>query len=131
MKDYSERKEPTITFLGEREGKPERELKSALRRRFTDMRTVERAYLARVRYGNAGPGEVALALVVSAGDQAAVVGAVNEVFHAQFNTSQHLDIIFLTPTLERNLSSVCPPFYPPVLLDGGVPSYGPPEAQKP
>ncbi|HLY15619.1 MAG TPA: enhanced serine sensitivity protein SseB C-terminal domain-containing protein [Bryobacteraceae bacterium] len=109
--DYSQRTEPAIIFLGEQDGKPERQLKSALGTRFKGMETVGRAYLVRVRYGSVGPAEIALALVASAEDKDAVVRSVHEEFRALFNTTQHLDIMFLTPAQEREAALICPPFF--------------------
>jgi hypothetical protein len=110
MNDYVKRNEPGVNFLGEQDGSPERRLKTSLRRRFTEMRTVERAYLARVRYGT-GRSDVALALVTRGNEKDSVVKSVHEEFHALFNASQHLDIMFLTAVQESEICLVCPPFF--------------------
>jgi hypothetical protein len=118
MNNNRPRSEAAVDFLGEQDGEPERRLKSALCMRFADMKTVQRAYLARVRYGTVGPTEIALALVAPAEDRDGVVRSVHEEFHALFNITQHLDVIFLTPAQDNKISSACAPFF---LAGGSVP----------
>jgi hypothetical protein len=91
MDGYSQRKKPVVRFLAQQDGQPERKLQVGLTKRFTEMRMVEQAYLARVQHGNEGATEVALALVSPTEDQAAIVTPVTNEFHAQFNVNRHLD----------------------------------------
>jgi hypothetical protein len=111
MSDLSARNERNISFLGEQDGEPERRLKTALGERLRESRTVTKAYLARVRYGTASATDVALALLAPAANRGTVVNAVQAEFHAQFNATQHLDIFFLTPELDTQVSKVCQPFF--------------------
>jgi hypothetical protein len=110
MDKIDERKEKIVNFLGEQDGDPERMLKAALSTRFRELKTVERAYLVKVRYSSTGPADVALALIAAGGNDA-VIRSVQETFAALFNMSQHLDIIFLKPPECGNISSLCRPFF--------------------
>jgi hypothetical protein len=109
MDKIDERKEKIVNFLGEQDGDPERMLKAALSTRFRELKTVERAYLVKVRYSSTGPADVALALIAAGGNDA-VIRSVQETF-ALFNMSQHLDITFLKPPECGNISSLCRPFF--------------------
>jgi ethanolamine ammonia-lyase small subunit len=111
MSDLSARNERNISFLGEQDGEPERRLKAALRERLRESKTVTKAYLARVRYGTASATDVALALLAPGANGDTVVNAVQAEFRAQFNATQHLDIFFLTPELDTQVSRVCQPFF--------------------
>jgi hypothetical protein len=68
-----------VRFLREPNGDAEQSLKTALSKRFAES-TVERAFLARVRYDDPGAVEMALAVVAQAAERAAVVAAVQQEF---------------------------------------------------
>ena len=55
----------TIRFVGGQDGPPERELKLHLATLPGDERSVQRAYLARLRYDNAKSWDVALCIVAT------------------------------------------------------------------
>jgi hypothetical protein len=105
------RKEPLIRFVGEQDGKPERELKVAFCKLFASGDAVQRAYLLRVNYGNPSITDVALALVVAPEAGNELLGDVQAVFHSMFGIGQHLDIFFASSTQEADISLVCRPFF--------------------
>lgn len=110
MPDLVARREPTIHFLGEQDGQPERQLKSALSALFASGDAVQRAYLARVRYGDEQAANVALALVAAPASPE-LVDAVQKVFHSMFGIGQHLDIFFASPRQEAEISLTCRAFF--------------------
>ena len=73
---------PTVSYLGEQDGVPERKLKDAIVRLLPGL-TVHRAYLARVRYDQAGENSVALCLAANVNEQ--LVNEVARVFSSMFN----------------------------------------------
>jgi len=99
----------SVRFLQEHDGAAERSLKDALTALFRSSETVQRAYLARVDYGDPKAFEVALCL--RADENASLVAAVGKVFANIFSSDEHLDTIFLTEARERELRSVCRPFF--------------------
>ncbi len=111
MKSNEQRNEPTVEFLGEQDGGPERALKSRLSLRLARAGTVQRAFLARVRYDPEQVSTVVLALVASTDGRDTVVASVREEFGSLFNATQYLDIMFLSPAQEAKISSVCNPFF--------------------
>jgi hypothetical protein len=109
-KNTGQQGHPSIQFLGEQDGEPERQLKSALVRQFKTAGNVYRAYLVRVRYGGT-TSSVALAIAASGEGQKRIVESVRRVFSAQFTTGQHLDVMFPSSADEAALSTVCRPFF--------------------
>jgi len=101
----------TIIFIGEQDGPPERELKTELTALFGQLRLVTTAYLARVRYGDAGTVQVALCVRGQPGQNRMFAERVNRIFGPMFGSHEHLDIIWVTPEEEPALRSVCRPFY--------------------
>ncbi len=100
---------PAIRFFGPQDGPPERELKAALAEEFMADPSVERAYLARVCY--ADPDAFEVALCIRAPEDQELVRRVGAVFARTFGRHEHLDTVFLTEALERELRTVCQPFY--------------------
>lgn len=100
-----------IRFVGEQDGAMERELKDRLSSAFPLHRVIQRAYLARVRYGNEESDSVALCLRCEPAFDEVIVAAAGAVFHEMFNHSQHLDIMPVTEKQERELVVACRPFY--------------------
>lgn len=100
--------EPTVRFVWEQDGQLERELKGALISTLTRFAAIRKAYLARVDFG--APATYNVVLCVTGPEDVEVVGAVGSVF-SRFDTSLHLDILFLTAEQEAELASVCRPFY--------------------
>ena len=116
---------PGITFLSEKTGPAEDQLKTALAERFATDRRIRRAYLVRVSYPARGPQRskdenrgpqgsaepVEVVLCVSAPEDVTIVEAVGEEFHKIFHTSQHMDVMFLTDAQESDVARVAQPFY--------------------
>lgn len=101
----------TVNFIGEQDGPPERELKTELTALFGQMRFVRTAYLARIRYGEAGTVQVALCVRGQPGQYRMFAERVGRVFGPMFGTHEHLDVIWLTPEEESVLAKICHPFY--------------------
>ena len=102
---------PEIEFLGEQDGMVERQLKDALVALLRRDPTVDRAYLARVRYDGTTNG-VALGLLTDGDDESeALVKQVGAAFASIFNAKAHLDIIFLTDQRDTEIRRVCAAFY--------------------
>ena len=100
-----------LRFLSEQDGPIERDLKAALAEELAAFPGVERAYLARVDYGNADAYEVALC--IRGPEDRAVVERASRRFAPFFGPDVHMDIVFLTEGRERELAAVCRPFYAP------------------
>jgi hypothetical protein len=100
----------TVHFLGEQDGPPEQELKNKLVILFGQLRLVNIAYLAVVRYGDAVSPNVALC-VRQPGQNRVFAERVGRVFGPIFGSHEHLDVIWLTPEQETSLAKVCRPFY--------------------
>jgi hypothetical protein len=97
-----------VSFLGEQDGPPERDLKRELVRLFGD---VGAAYLAMVQYAS---GEQSVALCLASTPQAAQADLAKQIFEAfqgMFGVSSHLDILFLRPDQEGQVEQVCKAFY--------------------
>jgi len=101
--------QPSVEFVGEQDGPPERELKGALCLAFKARPDVARAYLCRVRYDRAGTHAVALAL--SAPEDPGLADQVGQVFWQMFGRGVPLDIMFVESDVEMRLAKVCSPFY--------------------
>jgi hypothetical protein len=101
-------RQPVIDFVHEQDGPLEQQLKQSLR---NDLRSagVQRAYLARVSYGDPGSYEVALCLITR--EDPALAARVGSVFAQLFGTNSHLDIMFPAPDQEARLAAVCRPFF--------------------
>jgi len=84
-------------------------LKAEQCRLFGSGRNVERAYLARVEYGDRSPYEVALC--VRGPEDPELARLVGEKFAEHFARSTHLDILFLDEAREEEVKRICPPFY--------------------
>jgi hypothetical protein len=102
---------PSVQFLAEQDGKPERELKDRLTEVFQDCEQVLRAYLARVTYGSSAEVNVSLCLRITGNPDPSMLRRVASIFHATFNVREHLDTIVLDEEKELGLSAVCPPFF--------------------
>ena len=100
-----------IQFIGAQDGEPERTLKTALEAAFAARQTVEKAYLARVRYDEAAETSVALCLVSATPNDVELLAAIRKAFAAVFRASTHLDILFVVPADVERLERSCPPFW--------------------
>jgi len=100
-----------IRFLGEQDGPPEQLLKNRLTDFFRCDRTVSRAYLARVDFGEGKDASVVLGLRTQFGPDKGMIEKVGTIFADVFNAKEHLDIMFLTDSQEAELKKACPPFF--------------------
>ena len=73
--------------------------------------SVQRAYLARVVYGDASEFHVCLCIESDAGEDPALVKAIGREFASFFRTDEHLDTLFIRDEHEAELKLVCAPFY--------------------
>jgi hypothetical protein len=110
MQSCEERRETKISFVCEQAGLPEQELKNALIPVLNGFSPVQRAYLVRVLYRSSEQTDVALCLSASAAS-VEIVNSCAQEFRKLFNSEQCLDILFLKPEQETELSKVCRPFF--------------------
>lgn len=99
-----------IEFLGPQEGPAERELQRRVEPVLSSSGRIERAYLARVRYGACSSESVAMCFGTRQ-PQESVVREVASVFASMFGRDQHLDMVFVTESDEKELARVCSPFF--------------------
>jgi hypothetical protein len=102
---------PDLRFVGEQDGQPERRLKERLTAFFERDKSVKAAYLAKVDLGMGNSATVALCLRAQFGADKGMVEKIGAIFALTFDTSEHLDIIFLTDVQETLLQKVCKPFF--------------------
>ena len=95
-----------MRFVGEQDGTPEREFKSAIIPVLA--KRVARAYLARIVYGENATTRVALCIQAESSDE--LVTLVEKVFRSMFGSDQSLDIMFLNEERVIELEKVCSPF---------------------
>jgi hypothetical protein len=100
-----------IRFVGEQDGRVEQDLKTRWRPILAQSPAAKRAYLALVSYDRAVTFQPALCIKHERGDDRALAEALSVPFHQTFNSSQALDIMFLSPEQEAELSKVCRAFY--------------------
>lgn len=102
---------PQLSFIGEQDGVPERELKERLADFFRRDQSVKAAYLARVAYGDPSRVSVALCLRTQFGPDHGLAEKVGKIFASMFGSHEHLDIVFPTIEQETTLTKVCEPFF--------------------
>jgi len=110
-KHLQEMQAPQMRFLGEQDGPPERELKTALIDFFRSNSSVHAAFLVRAAYGEAGTVNVVLCLRTQSGDDPKLAGRIGRVFASMFGSHEHLDILFLDDEREGAVRKVASPFY--------------------
>jgi hypothetical protein len=110
-KEPEELRVPQVRFVVEQDGPPERVLKGKLADFFRDEKCVARAYLVRADLGGRQGITVVLALLAKSGAEKQIVKQVGTIFASVFNSTQHLDIIFLTEDQELDLKESCPAFF--------------------
>jgi hypothetical protein len=98
-------------FLGEQDGPPEQDLKNKLVILFGQLRLLNIAYLAVVRYGDAASSNVALCVRGQPGQNRMFAERGGRVFASVFGSHEHLDVIWLTAEQESSVAKVCRPFY--------------------
>ena len=110
MKDMENRREAAVKFVGEQDGAPERDLKLRIAQVLSQVPSVQRAYLARVRYAGSDQSCVALCLY-GASESAEIAAACSQPFEQMFNGAQSLDVLFVRSEQDVELAKLCQPFY--------------------
>jgi hypothetical protein len=100
-----------IRFLGEQDGRVEQDLKTLWRPILAKCLTAKRGYLALVSYDRAVTFQPVLCIRHEGGDDRELAEALSMPFHQMFSSSQALDIMFLSPEKEAELTKVCRAFY--------------------
>lgn len=100
-----------IRFLAEQDGPSERILKSKLVSLLGSKGWFQAAYLVRADFGKETAQTVVLCVKGEPPDRSATASQIQSIFLAIFNTSQHMDILFLTEPSEKELSLICHPFF--------------------
>lgn len=100
-----------LQVIGEQDGPPERVLKSRLIEIIRQYYEILAAYLVKVDYGKSVPQGVALCLLSEADANEQIVSQIAEVYANVFTSDVHMDIVFLRPNQESQLSSYSKSFY--------------------
>ena len=108
-KHPQERRISGVEWVGEQHGPAEQMLKDNLAEFFERDRSVHAAYLVRVSIG--GQISVALCLKTQFGPDRGLAEKIGAIFKTIFNAQVFLDIMFLNPAQEAELSKVCKPFF--------------------
>lgn len=101
----------SVQFLFEKLGPGEEALKDRLLPILRADKSVERAYLAAVSFGDGDERGVALCLRHRKKPNLSLIAKASSAFAIIFSSDQRLDVIVLTPGQEQDLQSVCKPFY--------------------
>src|SRR5690349_6139424 len=91
---------PDIRFLGEQDGPAEINLKDKFVAFFRRDKSINRAYLARADFGEGTKVSSVLGLRTQFGPDKGMVEKIGSIFASVFNSTQHLDIVFLTDQQE-------------------------------
>jgi hypothetical protein len=102
---------PRIDFLGEQAGPVEDDLKARFWHTFAGFPAVQRAYLARLSYGQQSGHSVGLCIRSTSGIDQTLQKRLGQIFTETFNAREHLDILFIRDDQEQELKKVCGPFY--------------------
>lgn len=98
-------------FIGQQQGVAADVLQAEFLPALSVLPQVQRAYFCKLRSpGEERPG-AALCVVSTTGEDLQVVQALSAVIRANLGSGSHVDILFLSPSLEAKLSGVCQPFY--------------------
>ena len=100
-----------ITFVGEQDGRPERDLKSRFTTILRGEVSISRAYLAKADYGDDTGINVVLCVRSSSGEYPTLNPKIGAVFAEMFGSREHLDLLFIRADQEEQLAKVCHPFY--------------------
>ena len=108
-KDYQHYQD-SISFVGEQDGEPERELKGLIIKVFEGNNNIIKSYLARIHYGD--PNEIIVALCIfSKKEDEKLVMKLMETYKSIFSKDTFLDIMFLRDDQIDEIEKVCSPFY--------------------
>src|SRR5262249_34873928 len=98
-------------FIGQQDGIAADILQEDFREELSAFPQVERAYFCKVSVAGDDHAGAALCLVSSAGEDLAVIESLAGAIRKNLSQGFHIDILFLTATLESRLQAVCRPFY--------------------
>ena len=98
-------------FVGQQKGVAADLLHAEFRPALSALPQVQRAYFCKLRYPGVERPGAAVCVVASGGEDLRVVEALAAVIRANLGSGSHIDILFLSPSLEAKLSNVCQPFY--------------------
>jgi len=98
-------------FLAEQNGPSEQELKRHLANYFSCVPDVDRAYLVRVAHEKSTDQKVALCLAGGKAKAIEIVQSVSAIFHALFQNSESLDVLFLSDEQKSEVNLIADPFY--------------------
>lgn len=110
-RESEELRVPSLRFLGEQDGPPERILKEQLCRlfcRFSDLRS---ARLVRTEIEGPGTHTVCLCLDTGHGADKSLIDAINSIFRRLAPRNVYMDIVFVSAKQKDELIHVCKPFY--------------------
>jgi len=107
-------------FIGQQAGIAADLLHEEFRLALAALPQVERAYFCKMRYPQAEQIEASVCVACKSGEDRLVVEALVAVIRDNLNSGSHIDILFLSPSLESKLNKVCQPFYQ-------SPGMGPPQ----
>jgi hypothetical protein len=98
-------------FVGQQSGVAADLLHAEFRAALAALPQVDRAYFCKLRYPGAERVGAAVCVVCISGEDIRVVEALAGVIRANLGSGSHIDILFLSPSLEEKLARVCQPFY--------------------
>jgi len=102
---------PATKFIGEQDGDSERDLKACFSELLRQEAMVQSAYLARGEHGDGTGVHVTLAIRRRGGGDPTLISKLGKLFADMFGSHEHLDMMFVGEQEERELQSVCTPFY--------------------
>jgi hypothetical protein len=100
-----------IHFISEQIGVPENEFKESIVALFQSLNKHLRAYLAQVENSEEKDFSVSLCIASEDGEDENLAKAIALIFRRMFGPHEHLDILFLTESQEKQLRKVCCPFF--------------------
>lgn len=106
-----EHRDERVAFLGEQAGSVEETLKRDLILEFATRPDIRRAYLARVTFQSDSTPSVAVCIVSKRPEDKSLLVRVGEIMRRRFARDAAMDVIFLTPVQEADITAVCRPFY--------------------
>jgi hypothetical protein len=110
-------------FLGQQAGAAADLLQAEFGAALAMLPQVERAYFCKLKYPGAERASAVVCVVCKSGEDLRVVEALAAVIRTNLGSGSHIDVLFLSPSLEGRLAKVCQPFYkqsePGATHDGG------------
>jgi hypothetical protein len=98
-------------FLSEQDGPSEQVLKRCLTGYLSCVPAIELAYLVKVSHGESSGQHVALCLVGGKEDAVQIAQSAETVFNELFQSTESLQILFLTDEQRTRVGAIADPFY--------------------